>query len=415
MVNALIATIYAMSAATVSGFLFLSGLAGGTTAALAAVVQILVAAQIHSGAIRQRERRKLAREMSELRHSGRTLHRALAETRDDMGAIKAAMESKAKEESRKIVAELQVLESLVREFAGKIATKAKTMRTEPPRPSAVGNSTHLRTEPTGRNDILETIRAALEENRVDLYLQPIVTLPQRKVRFYEALSRLRGEDGSVIMPAQYVKVAAPVGLMSVLDNLLLFRCVQLVRRLSRNNRDIAIFCNIAGDTLADAEFFPQFLEYMHHNRDLAPHIVFEFAQGTVLGAGARGEENLRSLSGLGFALSLDHVETLAFDPARLKALGFRYLKLGADMFLGGLTRARSEVAAEDLKALLARQGISLIVERIEQERSVIQLLDFGVDLGQGYLFGKPRAVREDTGKRTEQGEGSSVIPFRRMA
>ena len=51
----------------------------------------------------------------------------------------------------------------------------------------------------GESDLLETIRASLEENRVDLYLQPIVSLPQRKMRFYEALSRLRAEDGSVIM------------------------------------------------------------------------------------------------------------------------------------------------------------------------------------------------------------------------
>ena len=50
--------------------------------------------------------------------------------------------------------------------------------------------------------MLETIRRSLEENRVDLYLQPTVSLPQRKVRFYEALSRLRSEDGTVIMPAQ---------------------------------------------------------------------------------------------------------------------------------------------------------------------------------------------------------------------
>ena len=84
----------------------------------------------------------------------------------------------------------------------------------------------------GESELLETIRASLEENRVDLYLQPIVSLPQRKLRFYEALSRLRAEDGSVIMPAQYIKVAAPAGLMSVVDNLLLFRCVQIVRRLT---------------------------------------------------------------------------------------------------------------------------------------------------------------------------------------
>src|SRR6185436_16059312 len=140
-------------------------------------------------------------------------------------------------------------------------------------------------------DLLEAIRSSLEENRVDLYLQPIVSLPQRKLRYYEALSRLRDKDGQVIMPAQYMQVAGRAGLMSVVDNLLLFRCVQIVRRLAQKSRDIGIFCNISGDTLADKEFFPQFLDYMRANRDLAGQIVFEFSQDAVLKAGSEGEHN----------------------------------------------------------------------------------------------------------------------------
>src|SRR6201999_2928071 len=104
------------------------------------------------------------------------------------------------------------------------------------------------------------------------------------------------------MPAQYIKVAAPAGLMSVVDNLLLFRCVQVVRRLTSKTREIGIFCNISGDTLADAEFFPQFVDYMQANRDLAGQIIFEFNQSAVLQAAATGEKNLARLAELGFAL-----------------------------------------------------------------------------------------------------------------
>ena len=128
------------------------------------------------------------------------------------------------------------------------------------------------------SDCWRPFALSLEENRVDLYLQPIVSLPQRKLRYYEALSRLRASDGSVIMPAQYIKVAAPAGLMSVVDNLLLFRCVQVVRRLTQKTREIGIFCNISGDTLADANSSPSSWSICSANRDLAGQIIFEFAQ-----------------------------------------------------------------------------------------------------------------------------------------
>ena len=49
--------------------------------------------------------------------------------------------------------------------------------------------------PAGTDDDRTIVRGAIEANRIDLYLQPIVTLPQRKVRYYEAMTRLRTEDG----------------------------------------------------------------------------------------------------------------------------------------------------------------------------------------------------------------------------
>jgi len=152
---------------------------------------------------------------------------------------------------------------------------------------------------------------------------------------------------------------------------------------------------------------------MHHNRDLGAHIVFEFAQDAVAKAGARGEENLAYLSSLGFALSMDHVETLAVDFAKLKKLGFRHIKVRAQMLTSGMSGANAMVGAEDLKKLLERHGLNLIAERVEDEKTVVQLLDYGVDFSQGYLFGEPRAVREDSVKPVEREMSAPIIPFKR--
>ncbi|MGZ5940286.1 MAG: EAL domain-containing protein, partial [Rhizomicrobium sp.] len=356
------------------------------------------------------------REIAGLKRVSFQFEQALDETRTKMEDVSKAIEAKTSAQSRNIVAELQVLESLMRDFAGKVSNSAKN---QPVAEEIVERrqtaSVKAYLEPLGESDLLETIRASLEQNRVDLYLQPIVSLPQRKLRFYEALSRLRAEDGSVIMPAQYIKVAAPAGLMSVVDNLLLFRCVQIVRRLTQKQRDIGVFCNISGDTLVDTEFFPQFLEFMHHNRDLSAQIVFEFEQGAVLRAGAQGESNLAYLSSLGFALSMDHVESLALDFAKLKKLGFRHIKVRAHTLTDGMSGANAAVAAEDLKKLLERHGLNLIAERVEDERTVVQLLDFGVDFAQGYLLGEPRAVRDDSLKAMEKEPAAApIIPFRKV-
>ena len=385
---------------------------GWPMAILAGIVGFLSIQQIVSGFVRRRDKRAMAKELAHLRKSHLEFETALHETRTRLGDLDGLIEERTSSQSKKIVSELKVLESLMREFAGKISRSATVLPVPMEKPQRGPASAYLGTL-GDKNELLETIRASLEENRVDLYLQPIVSLPQRKLRYYEALSRLRAENGDVIMPAQYIAVAGQAGLMSVVDNLLLFRCVQIVRRLTQKRRDIGIFCNISGDTLADAEFFPQFLDYMRANRDLASQIIFEFSQDAVLKAGIEGEKNLTSLATMGFALSMDHVETLKLDFLRLKAIGFRHLKVRSSTLTVGMNGAGASVAAEDFKKLLTRHGLNLIAEHVEDEKTVVQLLDYAVDYAQGYLFGEPRAVREESLKPVSALELAPVIPLRR--
>jgi cyclic-di-GMP phosphodiesterase TipF (flagellum assembly factor) len=394
---------------------------GWPIAILAAGVTFLFTQQMSSSFARRRDKHLAAREITQLRRMTMEFDERLVATARRMDDITAQVDAATSAQGKKIVAELQVLESLMREFAGRISRTARAQQEEIS--PAHSMQTGRRQGPAGAyiasmasSELLETIRASLEENRVDLYLQPIVSLPQRKLRYYEALSRLRASDGSVIMPAQYIKVAAPAGLMSIVDNLLLFRCVQVVRRLTHKTREIGIFCNISGDTLADSEFFPQFLEYMRANRDLAGQIIFEFAQDAVMKAGAQGERNLRELADIGFALSMDHVETLAVDFLRLRSMGFSHIKVRASTLTQGMQGVGAAVAAEDFKKLLSRHGLNLIAERVEEEKTVVQLLDYSVDYAQGFLFGEPRAVRDDA-TRAQDGVPASapIIPLRKAS
>ena len=52
-----------------------------------------------------------------------------------------------------------------------------------------------------------------------------------------------------------------------------------------------------------------------------------------------------------------------------------------------------DVAPEDVPAIFTRYGIDLIAEKVEMEKSVIELLEFGIPYGQGHVFGAPRPIK----------------------
>jgi cyclic-di-GMP phosphodiesterase TipF (flagellum assembly factor) len=83
------------------------------------------------------------------------------------------------------------------------------------------------------------------------------------------------------------------------------------------------------------------------------------------------------------------------EPRELAERSFRFLKVPAKLLLNRAVGAQSDIHPEDLADLLARSGIDLIAERIENESMVLDLLDYDVRFGQGFLFSVPRPVRAD--------------------
>jgi cyclic-di-GMP phosphodiesterase TipF (flagellum assembly factor) len=244
----------------------------------------------------------------------------------------------------------------------------------------------------GESEILDAVREALRRDQVDLYLQPIVSLPQRKIRYYECFSRIRTGAESVILPEQFIDVTARAGLLGAIDNILLFRCVQLVRRAQKRRHNVGFFCNISAHTLGDRAFFADFSDFIAANAELASQLVFELNQSDVANRWEEVSPFLMRLARLGFTFSLDRVTDINLDVAELTRRHFRFVKLDVS---GMLAKAKSDAKGiAELKRSLDRAGIDLIVEKIEDEAKLIEALDFQIDFGQGYLFGGPQKSRE---------------------
>lgn len=238
--------------------------------------------------------------------------------------------------------------------------------------------------------VLETVRDALRADRIDIYLQPIVSLPQRKHRFYEVFSRVRAADGTQIMPERYLELAEREGLIATIDNLLLVRCIQLIRETERRQHSIGFFSNISAATINDGEFMRQFLQFMGQNQTLVPKLVFELSQDDWINGDAGTLNLLSQLAKMGFHFSMDQVTSLDIDVDALSRAEIRYLKIDRVLLLDPNMRPR----ALALRRSLEGRSLDLIVEKIETENQLIELLDLGIDFGQGYLFGEPRMSRK---------------------
>jgi cyclic-di-GMP phosphodiesterase, flagellum assembly factor TipF len=448
-----IAVCMVLVAASVGAVAFLSFGFTGMEASVVTIAVLTALVMVNSLTARQRDRYDVGSQIADLSRGTADIGRQVSELDRRMVALEQDVVMAIKKNqaaTEPLAAEISELGELLKELADAVAAHEQILenaiveepaaRTAPepayaPQPVAVeradvaelgeperadGPATTGHFKGLEQSQIIVRIARAVEANRLDLFLQPIVTLPQRKVRYYEALTRLRDDDGTLLAPEDFLSYAENGGLMPAIDNLMVFRCVQVVRRLSNKNREVGLFCNISGSTLANGTMFQQIADFLEANRTLAPFLVFQFSQFAVRALGPIEQECIATLADLGFRFSMDHVSDLRIEPKELAERGFRFVKAPATLLLSRTAAPNADIHPADFSDLLGRYGIDLIAEKIEREGTVVDLLDYDVRFGQGELFSPPRPVRSevlqgiaDKGERPPAPRAERVAPSQR--
>lgn len=361
---------------------------------LMGAVVFLIAGQVHAAAARAEERARFDAELKSLQRANASMINTLNEAQARLDALSGGSAGSPADRADDTAAprdETLVAQILARLDAARTAPEPAPVRAE------------------DNTDIAVMVREALDANRVDLYMQPVVGLPQRRTSFYEGFTRLRTSTGEVVAPGAFLAAAEAAGMIAEVDNLLLLRCVQIVRRLTKSDRRIGVFCNVSIRSLADEDFFPGFLDFLRRNGDLAGALIFEMPRAAFESRSAIAARNMARLADYGFRFSLDQVNDLNIDLNELQRAGVRFLKIPGERLVaalhGGEPVAGREPGAlppEDVAGLFARYGVDLVAEKIETEATVVEVLDLDIAYAQGHLFGAPRPVREEVLSQADQ-------------
>jgi EAL domain-containing protein (putative c-di-GMP-specific phosphodiesterase class I) len=261
-----------------------------------------------------------------------------------------------------------------------------------------------RAQPGGRADsrsdgasILDAVKEALRENRVDLHLQAIVNLPQRRTCFYEGFTRLRRADGQRDH-AGGIPRGGRAGQPAGRDRQHAAVPLRADRAASVGARPrIGVFCNISMASLEDEQFFTNLPRL--HAREPRHGVCDDLRDQRARSSSQRSDtaaRNMLRLKELGFRFSLDKGDGLNFDLPQLQAAGVRFLKVNVERLLEELTpggeRPISSIT-RDIAPKMCRRVRALWhrPDRREDGDREVRHREFSSSrsrIGQGHVFGR---------------------------
>lgn len=262
------------------------------------------------------------------------------------------------------------------------------------------------------------ILQAFRDDRIEIHLQPIVSLPQRKTKFYEALARLRLADDTLAAPADFLPVLEEAKLAPELDGKVAARAAAVARHLVNRGGEAFVTCNLSPASVRTPGFLRALGRILEAYPDVLGRLAFEISQRCWRTLEAETAGALEQLRRKGAFFVMDRATDLRLDPLSLADRGVAYVKLPVRMLLDPQPSHGLDFEAADLATVLARAGVRLIAEKVEFEHDVPDLIDIDAPLAQGFVFAPPRAVRGDIvggaggqpRKSAPAGAGSAAAP-----
>jgi len=242
------------------------------------------------------------------------------------------------------------------------------------------------------------ITSAVEENRLELFYQPIIGIGKSNANsrgHYELLLRMRDENGNIVNPDQFIPAAERYNLMSTLDRWVIHEALSQLadRSPEAKTAHFTLAINLSGTSLSEDRFLDFVVEELKKQKLPEGAICFEITETAAISNLSRVIHFMQSLKKLGCKFSLDDFGSGLSSFTYLKNLPVDYLKIDGQFIRNVAEDSVDESMVKAINEVGRAMGIETIAERVETKEVLDKLSELGVEYAQGYYIARPTSVQ----------------------
>jgi diguanylate cyclase (GGDEF)-like protein/PAS domain S-box-containing protein len=244
----------------------------------------------------------------------------------------------------------------------------------------------MRQEVNERLEIVDGLRRALRDERLQMHFQPIVDVHTGAVVAAEAL--IRWPDGPV-GPDRFIPIAEDSGLIHPLGQWVLETTLLQVATWQAAGSCTPVTVNVSGRQLNVPGAVGRIADLLAVTGVEPGGLTIEVTESAVMGDMDRMLGVFDGLHGLGVALALDDFGTGHSSLSRLALLPFDYVKIDRSFIAPSRDEARASILVEAIASLCQTLGLVAVAEGVETGEQLEAVRRLGIPFVQGYLLGRP--------------------------
>ncbi|MBC7404859.1 MAG: response regulator [Cytophaga sp.] len=248
---------------------------------------------------------------------------------------------------------------------------------------------------------IDELRQGMDENCIELFYQPKISVFDRQVVGVECLARWRHPIRGLLGPLTFIPVLETHGLIDALTKLVLEKGVQQLADWNRQGHRFKISVNVSMDNLNQLDLPEEFESIVKKVGVSADQVTLELTESRLMENLTVSLEILTRLRLKGFGLSIDDFGTGFSTMENLKQLPFTELKIDR-AFVNGASQDEAARAILGSSIQLGKIfNLKLVAEGVENQQDWDLIAHSGCDEVQGFFIAKPLPAHEFIDWKTE--------------
>lgn len=242
--------------------------------------------------------------------------------------------------------------------------------------------------------LLSDLRHALDAGELRLHYQPQISLRRRRTIGFEALIRWQHPEKGLLGPGHFMPIAEFSDLIHPLTLWVLDTSLAQCRRWHNQQHHATISVNISARNLLNQDFPGQIQKMLTKHNLPAHYLEVEITESAIMMDAARSLSVLQRIRAIGVRIAVDDFGTGHSSLSYLHKLPVDNIKIDQSFIREMDNDKESQTIVDSIIGLAHNLKVSVTAEGVEDQRSLMRLLQLGCDYAQGYLIARPIPAEE---------------------
>ncbi len=239
------------------------------------------------------------------------------------------------------------------------------------------------------SDLTRMVETAIEENRLSLRFQPIISLRGETQEIYEVFLRMVDAVGNQVPTGEVFEAAEKANLSVKLDKCVMKESIRILVEQQKKGHKTHFFIKLSDQAIKDADVLLSLRKLLKATQLPGERVIIELSESTAITQIKMAQAFIKQLQASECKSALEHFGTGLNSATTLKNLPVEYVKIDSSFSKGLSANPENQQAVQNIMKTARELGKLTIAESVEDANSLSILWSSEVDFAQGHYIQEP--------------------------